>query len=105
MFGATSLDRASCLKRSDNLKKLTEIVYDKFGVNLFQLATCAIAIRHATGMNAGILPHLDIIHRVAYHKCLSWLNAQMLKRLIDRLWMGLCMRHVVGTDHMRDDFL
>lgn len=74
LFGAASLDRASCLKRFDNLEKLTEIVYDELGMNLFQLATCAIAIRHATGMDAGILPHLDIIHRVAHDKCLSWLN-------------------------------
>ena len=75
LFGAASLDWVLRFKRFDNLEKLTEIVYDKFGVNLFQLATCAISIRHATGMNAGILPHLDIIHRVAHDKCLSWLNA------------------------------
>lgn len=70
LFGAASLDRTSCLKRFDNLEKLTEIVYDEFGMNLFQLATCAISIRHAAGMDAGILPHLDIIHRVAHDKCL-----------------------------------
>lgn len=74
MIGATGLDKASCFKRFDNLKKLTEIVYDELGMNLFQLATCAIAIRHATGMDASVLPHLDIILRVAYDKCLPWLN-------------------------------
>ena len=35
MIGATSLDRASCLKRFDNLEKLTKIVYDELGMNLF----------------------------------------------------------------------
>ena len=35
LFGTASLDKASCLKRFDNLEKLTEIVYDELGMNLF----------------------------------------------------------------------
>ena len=68
-----------------------------------QLLPAAIAIGHGACPGTGVTPHQNVVRGIADDKGLLRLDMKPGENKVHRLWIGLGVLHIVGSDNSGEE--